>query len=70
MGVGVVGRKENSQSIFILADAMKEHGIEVEYKSTMFLLGEEGLLKTIFEEEGFEVSKSFYPKIITNFKVY
>lgn len=60
MGVGVVGRKENSQSIFILADAMKEHGIEVEYKSTMFLLGEEGLLRTIFEEEGFEVSKAFY----------
>ena len=60
MGVGVVGRKENSKSIFILADAMKENGVEIEYDSMMFLLGDEGHLKGIFEEEGFEVSKCFY----------
>jgi hypothetical protein len=60
IGVGVVGRKKNSPSIFLLADAMKEHGIEVEYNSTMCLLGEEGVLANLFKEEGFNVSKAFY----------
>ena len=60
MGVGVVGRRENSHSIFILADAMDENGVEVEHDSMMFLLGDEGHLEGIFKEEGFEVLKCFY----------
>ena len=59
-GVCVGGRIENCQTLFLIAEAMRQNGIDVEDKIMTLSLGDKDKLVEMFEEEGFRNIKVFY----------